>query len=137
MMPQGYRARERLRQADALAGEKNVHKDVVFGALEMAIASATKKRFSDDVDVRVAIDRNPGDFESFRRWQVVADEAVENPPQQMAFSEAQKQYPDIQLGGYIEEALEPIDFGRIRAQTPKQVILQKIRDAEREQPLNA
>src|SRR5207253_219044 len=112
------------------------HKDVVFGALEMAIASATKKRFNEDVDVRVAIDRNTGDFESFRRWQGVADEAVENPAQQIAFSEAQKQYPDIQLGDYIEEALEPIDFGRIGAQTAKQVILQRIRDAEREQLLN-
>src|SRR2546430_127333 len=137
VMPEGYMSRELLLQADALAREKNVHKDVVFGALEMAIASATKKRFSDDVDVRVAIDRNTGDFESFRRWQVVADEAVEDPPPQMAVSAGQEQYPDIQLGGYIEEALEPIDFGRIRAQTPKQVILQKIRDAEREQPLNA
>src|SRR5207248_1843285 len=87
-------------------------------------------------DVRVAIDRNTGDFESFRRWLVAADEAVENPAQQVAFSEAQKQYPDIQLGDYIEEALEPIDFGRIGAQTAKQVILQRIRDAEREQLLN-
>src|SRR5213076_3081248 len=91
---------------------------------------------NEDVDVRVAIDRNTGDFESFRRWQVVSDEAVENAPQQIAFSEAQKQYPDIQLGDYIEEALEPIDFGRIGAQTAKQVILQRIRDAEREQLLN-
>ena len=129
-------SRELLLQADALAREKNVHKDVVFGALEMAIASATKKRFSEDADVRVAIDRNTGDFESFRRWQVVADEAVENPAQQIAFSEAQKQYPDLQLGDYIEEALEPIDFGRIGAQTAKQVLLQRIRDAEREQILN-
>ncbi|TMG72453.1 MAG: transcription termination/antitermination protein NusA, partial [Betaproteobacteria bacterium] len=92
---------------------------------------ATKKRFSEDVDVRVAIDRNTGDFESFRRWKVVADETVENPAQQVAFSEAQKQYPDIQLEDYIEEPLEPIDFGRIGAQAAKQVILQRIRDAER------
>src|SRR5437870_8611397 len=135
-MPEGYMSRELLLQADALAREKNVHKDVVFGALEMAIASATKKRFSEDVDVRVAIDRNTGDFESFRRWRVVADETVENPAQQVAFSEAQKQYPDIQLEDYIEEPLEPIDFGRIGAQAAKQVILQRIRDAEREQLLN-
>src|SRR6266705_2111870 len=99
-------SRELLLQADALAREKNVHKEVVFGALEMAIASATKKRFSEDVDVRVAIDRNTGDFESFRRWKVVADETVENPAQQVAFSEAQKQYPDIQLEDYIEEPLD-------------------------------
>src|SRR5262249_20430482 len=136
MMPEGYMSRELLLQADALAREKNVHKDVVFGALEMAIASATKKRFTEDVDVRVAIDRNTGEFESFRRWQVVADGTVENPSQQIALSEAQKQDPDLQLGDFIEEGLEPIDFGRIGAQTAKQVILQRIRDAEREQLLN-
>jgi len=94
-------SRELLLQADALAREKNVHKEVVFGALEMAIASATKKRFSEDVDVRVAIDRNTGDFESFRRWRVVVDETVENPAQQVAFSVAQKQYPDNHLEYYI------------------------------------
>src|ERR1041385_7918783 len=108
MMPQGYISPELLLQADALAREKNVHKDVVFGALEMAIASATKKRFNEDVDVRVAIDRNTGDFESFRRWLVVADEAVENPAQQTAFSEAQKQYPDIQLGGDSEDGVDAV-----------------------------
>src|SRR5258708_29970574 len=102
----------------------------------MAIGSAQEERFSEGVDVRVAIDRHTGDFEPLRRWQVVSDEAVENPPQQIAFSEAQKQYPDIQLGDYIEEALEPIDFGRIGAQTAKQVILQRIRHAARQQLLN-
>src|SRR5438045_9782389 len=101
-MPQGYMSRELLLQADALAREKNVHKDVVFGALEMAIASATKKRFSEDVDVRVAIDRTTGEFESFRRWQVVADGAVENPAQQIVLAEAQKQYPAIKVLGFIE-----------------------------------
>ena len=98
-------SRELLLQADALAREKNVHKDVVFGALEMAIASATKKRFTEDVEVRVAIDRNTGEFESFRRWQVVADGTVENASQQIALSEAQKQYPDIQLLDFIETLL--------------------------------
>src|SRR5262249_11731375 len=87
MMPEGYMSRELLLQVDALAREKNVHKDVVFGALEMAIASATKKRYSEDVDVRVAIDRNTGEFESFRRWQVVADGTVENAAQQIALTE--------------------------------------------------
>ena len=79
-------SREILLLVDALAREKNVNKDVVFVALEMALASATKKRFSDDADVRVAVDRETGDFESFRRWQVVADEAVENAPQQIPLS---------------------------------------------------
>jgi N utilization substance protein A len=128
-------SREILLLVDALAREKNVNKDVVFVALEMALASATKKRFSDDADVRVAVDRETGDFESFRRWQVVADEAVENPPQQIPLSEALKQHADVQLEEYIEEPLEPIEFGRIGAQAAKQVILQKIRDAEREQIL--
>src|SRR5471032_311023 len=119
-------SREILLLVDALAREKNVNKDVVFVALEMALASATKKRFSDDADVRVAVDRETGDYESFRRWQVVPDDAVENPPQQIPLSEAVKQHTDIQLEEYIEEPLEPIEFGRIGAQAAKQVILQKI-----------
>ncbi|HUX23536.1 MAG TPA: transcription termination factor NusA [Burkholderiales bacterium] len=128
-------SREILLLVDALSREKNVNKDVVFVALEMALASATKKRFSDDADVRVAVDRETGEFESFRRWQVVADELVENPAQQIPLSEAIKQHADIQLEEFIEEPLEPIEFGRIGAQAAKQVILQKIRDAEREQIL--
>jgi len=126
---------ELLVLVDALAREKNVNKDTVFGALEQAIGSATKKRFTEDVDVRVAIDRNTGEYESFRRWQVVADDAVEIPAQQIALSEALAQYGDVQVEDYIEEPLEAIEFGRIGAQTAKQVILQKIRDAEREQIL--
>jgi N utilization substance protein A len=128
-------SRELLLLVDALAREKNVQKDVVFGALEMAIGSATKKRFSEDVDVRVAIDRNTGDFESFRRWQIVPDESVEFPAHQIALSEAKAQYGDVNIEDWIEEPLEPIEFGRIGAQAAKQVILQKIRDAEREQIL--
>jgi N utilization substance protein A len=129
-------SREILLLVDALAREKNVNRDVVFAALEMALASATKKRFSEDVDVRVAIDRNTGNYESFRRWKVVPDDAVELPAAQIPLSEAQTRKADIQLEDYIEEPLEPIEFGRIGAQTAKQVILQRIRDAEREQILN-
>ena len=128
-------SRELLMLVDALAREKNVAKDIVFGALELALASATKKRFPEDVEVRVAIDRETGEYESFRRWQVVADDALEFPPHQITLSDAQKQISDIQIEDYIEEPLEPIEFGRIGAQTAKQVILQKIRDAEREQLL--
>ena len=76
--------RELLLLVDALAREKNVPKDIVFGALEMALASATKKRFTDDIDVRVAIDRETGDYESFRRWTVVPDEEHEEPAHQIA-----------------------------------------------------
>ncbi|HEY5637399.1 MAG TPA: transcription termination factor NusA [Burkholderiales bacterium] len=130
-------SRELLLQADALAREKNVDKDVVFAALEFALASATKKKYSDDIDVRVAIDRTSGDFESFRRWQVVPDEALEFfPERQIVLSDAILKDPALKLEDYIEEPLEPIDFGRIGAQAAKQVILQRIREAEREQILN-
>ena len=130
-------SREILLLVDALAREKNVNRDVVFGALELALASATKKRFSEDVDVRVAVDRNTGNYESFRRWKVVADDTLEMVPAQMVtLSEAQKARADIKLEDFVEEPLEAIPFGRIGAQTAKQVILQRIRDAEREQILN-
>jgi len=129
-------SRELLLLVDALAREKNVDKTTVFGALELALASATKKRFHEDVDVRVEIDPMTGDYKSFRRWQVVPDEAIETPAHQIALSEAMKLKADINLEEYVEEPLEPVEFGRIGAQTAKQVILQKIRDAEREQILN-
>src|SRR5688572_19322940 len=121
---------------DVLAREKNVPRDIVFGALEMALASATKKKYSDDIDVRVQVDKNTGAYDSFRRWKVVADDAIETPQSQIALTEAQKQKPDIKLEDFIEAPLEPVEFGRIGAQTAKQVILQRIRDAEREQILN-
>jgi N utilization substance protein A len=129
-------SREILLLVDALAREKNVNRDVVFGALELALASATKKRFTEDVDVRVAVDRNTGSHDAFRRWKVVADGAVELPAQQIALSEARARDPKLGVDDTIEEPLEPIPFGRIGAQTAKQVILQRIRDAEREQILN-
>ena len=129
-------SKEMLLLVDALAREKNVAKDIVFAALESALASATKKKINEEADVRVAIDQATGEFESFRRWQVVPDEAVENPDAQIGLAEAQEEMPEIQLDEFIEEQLEPIDFGRIGAQAAKQVILQKIRDAEREQVLS-
>jgi len=129
-------SRDLLMQADALAREKNVDKDVVFAALEFALASATKKKYSDDIDVRVAIDRASGDYSPFRRWQVVEDSAVEFPERQIGLSEAQQRDPNLKLEDFIEEPLEPVEFGRIGAQAAKQVILQRIRDAEREQILN-
>ncbi|KPK04732.1 MAG: transcription elongation factor NusA [Betaproteobacteria bacterium SG8_39] len=128
--------RDLLMQADALAREKNVDKDVVFAALEFALASATKKKYSDDIDVRVSIDRASGDYSPFRRWQVVEDEALEFPERQIGLSEAQQRDPNLKLEDFIEEPLERVEFGRIGAQAAKQVILQRIRDAEREQILN-
>ncbi|NIO42519.1 MAG: transcription termination/antitermination protein NusA [Burkholderiales bacterium] len=128
--------RELLMLVDALAREKNVAKDIVFTSLELALASATKKRFKEDADARVAIDRETGDYESFRRWQVLPEEEIEEPAKQLTLEQARERDPNVELGGFVEEPLEPIEFGRIGAQAAKQVILQKIRDAEREQILN-
>lgn len=126
-------SREMLMLADALAREKNVDKDVVFEALEQALASATKKRFKGEADVRVTIDRQTGEYESFRRWKVVSESELESEDNQILLVDARDSHPDIELGDYIEEPLENVEFGRIGAQAAKQVILQKIRDAEREQ----
>jgi N utilization substance protein A len=129
-------SREILLLVDALAREKNVDKEIVFGALELALASATKKRFNEDIDVRASVDRETGDFSFFRRWQVVANEEIEAPSREYKLHEAQEEKPESKVGDFIEEQLGDLEVGRIGAQTAKQVILQKIRDAEREQILN-
>src|SRR5471032_705320 len=129
-------SKDLLLLVDALSREKNVAKDTVFLALEMALASATKKRFKDEVDVRVEIDRESGEYHAFRRWTVVPDEEHEEPAHQIAITDAVEENPEAVLGDVIEEPLEAEVFGRIGAQAAKQVILQKIRDAEREQILN-
>lgn len=129
-------SREILLVVDVMSREKNVSKDVIFGALELALASATKKRFHEDVDVRVEVDRDTGEYSSFRCWHVVPDDAVEFPERQIGLTEAKVRNAEVELDGYIEESLEPVEFGRIGAQAAKQVILQKIREAEREQILN-
>jgi len=130
-------SREILLLVDALAREKNVPRDVVFDALEGALAQAMKKRFKVDADIRVSVDRTTGDHEGYRRWLVVPDEAgLQEPDQQEMLSDAQEVVTDIEVGEYIEEALEPLEFGRIGAQAAKQAILQRIRDAEREQILD-
>jgi N utilization substance protein A len=129
-------SREILLLVDALAREKNVDKDVVFGALEHALSQATKKRYEGDVDIRVAIDRDTGEFESFRRWHVVPDEAgLQLPDQEVLHFEAKEQIPDIEVDDHIEEPIQSVEFGRRFAQDTKQVVLQRIRDAEREQIL--
>src|SRR5574343_901178 len=130
-------SREILLLVDALARKKNVSKEIVFGALELALASATKKKSNqEDIDVRVEIDRNTGDYHSFRRWQLVEDNDHEYPSRQVAVSYLDERHAGLEIGDFYEEPLEAIEFGRIGAQTAKQVILQKIRDAEREQVLN-
>jgi N utilization substance protein A len=129
-------SREILLLVDALAREKNVDKDVVFGALEHALAQATKKRYEGEVDIRVAIDRDTGEFETFRRWHVVPDDAgLQLPDQEILHFEATEQISDIEVDDYIEEGVPSMEFGRRFAQDTKQVVLQRIRDAEREQIL--
>ena len=134
-------SREILLLVDALAREKSVPRETIFTALEQALASATKRRFTDkflqeEADVRVEIDRLTGEYKGYRQWTVVPDEEHEEPARQIAITDAPERGEDLQLGDIIEEPLEPVDFGRIGAQTAKQVILQKIRDAEREQILS-
>ena len=129
--------RELLMLVEAISREKNVERDVVFGAVEAALAQATKKLYEGDVDIRVAIDRDSGVYETFRRWHVVPDEAgLQLPDQEILLFEAREQIPDIELDEYIEEPVESVPIGRIGAMAAKQVILQKIRDAEREMLLN-
>ncbi len=129
--------REMLMLVDAISREKNVERDVVFGAVELALAQATKKLFQGDVDIRVAVDRDSGDYETFRRWMVVPDEAgLQNPDAEELLMDATDRVSDVEVGEYIEEGVASVPIGRIGAMAAKQVILQKIRDAEREMLLN-
>ena len=129
--------RELLMLVDAISREKNVDREVVFGAVELALASATKKLYEGEVDIRVAIDRETGIYETFRRWHVVPDEAgLQLPEAEILHFEAKEQIEDIEVDDFLEEAVDSVPIGRIGAQAAKQVILQKIRDAEREQLLN-
>jgi len=130
--------RELVMLVDVLAREKNVPRDIVFGALEMALASATKKKYTEDIDVRVAVDKNTGAYETFRRWRVLPDDAPDwNTAQMLSVEEAQDRgKADAKIDDVIEQPIPNVEFGRIGAQTAKQVILQRIRDAEREQILN-
>ena len=129
--------RELLMLVEAISREKNVERDVVFGAVEAALAQAAKKQYEGDVDIRVAIDRDTGVYETFRRRHVVPDEAgLQLPDQEILLFEAKEQIADIEVDEYIEEAVESVPIGRIGAMAAKQVILQKIRDAEREMLLS-
>jgi N utilization substance protein A len=128
--------RDLLDFVDAIAREKGVDLEVVFAAVEAALASASKKLQGGEVDIRVSIDRETGEYETFRRWLVVPDAAgLQNPDAEEMLSDAIERIPDIEEGDYIEEQIESVSIGRIGAQAAKQVILQKIRDAEREQLL--
>jgi N utilization substance protein A len=125
--------REMLMLVEAISHEKNVERDVVFEAVELALAQATKKLYQGEVDIRVSMDRDSGDYETFRRWLVVPDAAgLQNPEAEELLMDAQERVADVEEGEYIEELIESLPIGRIGAMAAKQVILQKIRDAERE-----
>ena len=125
--------KEILLVADAVSNEKGVDKRIIFEAIEAALAMATKKRYNTDVDIRVAIDTTTGNYETFRRWEVVADDEMDMPERQTTLSAAQYEDEERQVGDFTEEQVESIEFGRIAAQTAKQVIVQKVREAERAQ----
>lgn len=132
-------SREMLQLAEALASEKNVDAEVVFQALEFALSTAAKKKADrEHMDVRVQINRDTGEYQTFRRWLIVADEDYTYPDVEKTIEEIQEEIPGttIQIGEYYEEQLPNEGFGRQAAQTAKQIILQRIRDAEREQNLN-
>ena len=131
--------REMLEMVEVLAQEKNVPREVVFGVLETALASAIKKANfqGQDVDVEVSVSRATGDYQAWRRWVVVADEdGLQEPDRQEMYSDIHDEFPELQVGDYIREEIENINSsGRRFAQDAKQVILQRLRDAEREQML--
>ena len=133
-------SKEILLVVDAVANEKGVSSDIIFSAMEAALAMATKKRHGGEMEVRVSIDRETGDYEAFRRWEVIGRDDVdsfENPDAQYMIEDAQEMQPGISAGEFIEEPLEVAEFGRISAQAAKQVIVQKVREAERAQVVDA
>lgn len=128
-------SKEMLMVIDAVSNEKGVEKEIIYEAMEAALASATRKRHGDDIDVRVSIDRETGDYDTFRRWLVFEDDSteLEFPDRELRMIDAVDIDPDAQPGEYVEQPMESVEFGRIAAQTAKQVIVQKVREAEREQ----
>ena len=125
-------SKEILLVAEAVSNEKGVPREKIFEALEIALASATKKKAEKEIEVRVDIDRKTGEFDTYRRWLVVADEEMENPLAEITLSAAQFDDESMQLGDFIEDQIDSIEFDRITTQTAKQVIVQKVREAERE-----
>lgn len=132
--------KEILLVVDAVSNEKGVDKEIIFEAIEIALATATKKRHPGDIDVRVDIDRETGDYDTFRRWEVMDDSetpVLEFPEKEITLSAAREDEPEIQIGDFVDEEIESVSFGRIAAQTAKQVIVQKVREAERSQVVEA
>jgi N utilization substance protein A len=125
--------KEILMVVEAVSNEKGVDEEVIFEAIELALASATRKRRGEEIDVRVAINRETGEYDTFRQWLVFADESneLEFPDRELRMIDAVDVNPDAEPGGYVEEPIDSVEFGRIAAQTAKQVIVQKVREAER------
>ena len=133
-------SKEILLVVDAVSNEKDVEKPVIFEAIEAALASATRKRNGDDILVRVSIDRETGDYETFRRWEVVesyAEDESDAPLRQITLEAARLENPEIEEGDFVEDLIDSIEFGRIAAQAAKQVIVQKVREAERAKVVEA
>ena len=128
-------SKEILMVADAVSNEKGMDKEIIFEAIEAALASASRKRHGEDIDVRVSIDRMTGEYETFRRWMVFADDSdeLEEPLSELRLQDAVDVDADAEPGEYVEVPMESVEFGRIAAQTAKQVIVQKVREAERKQ----
>lgn len=124
-------SKELLLVAEALSNEKGVSKEVVLEAIQAALESATRKLSGMELGIRVLMDPRTGEYETFRYWDVVEDDAVEFPDRELTLAEAQARSPGIEIGGRIEEPMPSIEFGRIAAQTARQVIMQKVREAER------
>lgn len=125
--------KEILLVAEAVSNEKGVSRDVIFSAIESALATASRKRYGEEeAECRVRIDRQTGDYETFRVWEVVDEEDLENPDAQLTLAQAQEKDSSLQIGGEYSERVDNVEFGRIAAQTAKQVIVQKVREAERE-----
>lgn len=126
-------SKEILLVAEAVSLEKGVSREIIFEAIEQALATAAKKRYDEEADVYVVIDRDTGDYETFRRWDVVADDEMALLGTQFTLEEAHEKDPNLKAGDVYEEKIENVGFGRIAAQTAKQVIVQKVREAERAQ----
>ncbi len=125
--------KEILLVAEAVSNEKGVSRDIIFEAIEQALASATKKRYDEDADINVIIDREDGNYETYRQWLVVADDEMALLGTQFTTEEAAEKDASLQVGDVYKEQVENVGFGRIAAQTAKQVIVQKVREAERAQ----
>ncbi|MEE9575125.1 MAG: transcription termination factor NusA [Gammaproteobacteria bacterium] len=130
--------KEILTVVDVVSSEKGVSKDIIFEAIEAALAMATKKRNREDIESRVAINRETGNYETFRCWEVMDnEEEIEFPSRQIKLKDTLEDNPDTEIGQYIESPMDSVEFGRIAAQTAKQVIVQKVREAERIQVVEA